>query len=310
MKLEDIQLPKKELINAKDFDKEKWRKENPMDYLKAARILTMSKEPAVTDEIFKTIFQIAQLHIPDTLYKYYSLTDNTEKNEKKFNTLLQKKVFLSEVKDFNDPFDCKAFYYNSDVLSKHDRLKHCNGRVIDDFSSMQRVASLTECGVQSMPMWAHYANNHEGFCVAYDMNDCYNHTMKSCTFPVQYTDQRVDITSVMDSFVSAALHELEVQQLAGNKTIVIDDLSVIYIPILLCNIKHNSWSYEKEYRCPTAANAEGIPFIDAKAKEIYIGIRCNDENRKRLQVIGKTLEIPVHEMGFDEISAEYRLCVQ
>ena len=71
MKLEDIQLPKKELIDAKDFDKEKWRKENPMDYLKAARILTMSNEPAVTNEVFKRIFQITRLYIPDTLYKYY-----------------------------------------------------------------------------------------------------------------------------------------------------------------------------------------------------------------------------------------------
>lgn len=310
MKLEDIQLPKKELINAKDFDKEKWRKENPMDYLKAARILTMSKEPAVTDEIFKTIFQIAQLHIPDTLYKYYSLTDNTEKNEKKFNTLLQKKVFLSEVKDFNDPFDCKAFYYNADVLSKHDRLKHCNGRVIDDFSSMQRVASLTECGVQSMPMWAHYAHNHDGFCVAYDMNDQYNLAMKSCTFPVQYTDQRIDITSVMNSFVEAALHELEVQQAAGNKAILIHDLKVVYIPVLLCNIKHSSWSYEKEYRCTQAAQAPNIPFVGAKPKEIFIGINCKTENATLLHTIGDTLGIPVHQMAFDEVTEGYELQIK
>lgn len=310
MKLEDIQLPKKELIDAKDFDKEKWRKENPMDYLKAARILTMSNEPAVTNEVFKRIFQITRLYIPDTLYKYYSLTDNTELNEKKFNTLLQKKMFLSEVKDFNDPFDCKAFYYNATVLSKYDRLKHCNGRVIDDFSSMQRVASLTECGVQSMPMWAHYAHNHEGFCAVYDMNDQDNHAMKSCTFPVQYTDQRIDITSVMDSFVEAALHELEVQQAAGNKVILIHDLKVVYIPVLLCNIKHSSWSYEKEYRCTQAAQSPNIPFVGAKPKEILIGINCKKENATQLHTIGNALGIPVHQMVFDEVTEEYCLQVK
>lgn len=47
-----------------------------------------------------------------------------------------------------------------------------------------------------MPMWAHYANNHAGFCVSYDMKE--NKQLSGCTFPVQYTNQRIDITSLMD----------------------------------------------------------------------------------------------------------------
>ena len=308
MKLEDVRLPfPKTKINEGSFDIEKWRQENPMDYITSARLLTLSHDPTVINEVFWTIYQVAQLHVPDTLYKYSSLTDDTGLNERKLDTLLQKKMYLAKVKDLNDPFDCKAFYYDAVALTKYERLKPYEGRIIDDFSAMQRVASLTANGPQSMPMWAHYANNHTGFCVAYDMNEKENLAFKSCTFPVQYTDQRIDITGLMDSFANLMVREIETQQASGNKEIVIDDLSLIYISQLLCNLKHDSWAYEKEYRCTEASQAAGIPFIEAKAKEIYVGISCGEENRNRLHLIGDSLGIPVHQMEFEEVSEKFQL---
>ena len=38
--------------------------------------------------------------------------------------------------------------------------------------------------MNSMPMWAHYSNNHRGFCVAYDMKDDANIALSGCTFPI------------------------------------------------------------------------------------------------------------------------------
>ena len=43
-----------------------------------------------------------------------------------------------------------------------------------------------------------------------------------------------------------------------------------YMMLLFINLKHVTWSYEKEYRCTTASNAPGVPFIKAKPKEIYV----------------------------------------
>lgn len=308
MKIEDILLPTQNpVIDAKNFDLEKWRREMPMDYLIAVRILIESDNPVVKEEIFKRIVQIANLHVPDILYKYIPLKDSPSSNEKRFDILRNKQLFLPTVAALNDPYDCRAYYYNPEVLMKYDRLKSCGGRLIDDFSAFYRVASLTANGVQSMPMWAHYANNHAGFCVSYDMYDKYNLTLKSCTFPVQYTEHRLDITSIMEAQAKMLLRELKVQSAAGTKEIKIKDLTMVYLPCLLCNIKHSSWSYENEYRCTTGVNASGMPYVDAKAKAIFVGSRCEKENVKRLCKIGETLGIPVYQMDFDELAEEYQL---
>ena len=311
MKIEAVPIPPlKKVISEKDFDLETWRKEVPIDYYVMARLLTVSDHPVVRTELFKTVYQAVQLHIPNTLYKYISLADSTTSNEKRFDALAKNRLFLSEVTSLNDPFDCKAYYYDPNALLKYEELKPHNGRIINDFSSMFRVASLTANGVQSLPMWAHYANNHAGFCVSYDMTDRENLSLKSCSFPVFYTDDRLDITSVMDSFISTVKTEIKAQSAAGKKEIRIDDFSVAFLASLLCNVKHSSWSYENEYRCTEGATAPGIPFIDAKAKKIYVGLHCKDEHIKRLREIGRALGIPVYKMTFDECSEGYQLSVK
>lgn len=48
------------------FDLVKYRKENPMDYVKAIKLINDEPE---NYEIPKNIYQITKLHIPDTVYK-------------------------------------------------------------------------------------------------------------------------------------------------------------------------------------------------------------------------------------------------
>lgn len=64
------------------------------------------------------------------LFKYYSLSDDEVLNRKKFQTLSEGKIFMSEVKDFNDPFDGKGFYYNPKELEDIERLKVHKGRLM------------------------------------------------------------------------------------------------------------------------------------------------------------------------------------
>lgn len=89
MKIEDIkyEIPDK-IISEKDFDVEKWRTENPMDYFKAMYLINTSSNK---DEVFREIYRISRLYIPKTLFKYFSLTDNLSLNEQKLETLQQKK---------------------------------------------------------------------------------------------------------------------------------------------------------------------------------------------------------------------------
>lgn len=176
--------------------------------------------------------------------------------------------------------------------------------VCKDFDIVLK-ARLTGNGVQSMPMWAHYANNHKGFCVAYDVKDSMD--LKSCLFPVQYTNQRLDISSEMVRQVQKLVKSIDETHQKGNLVTMLEDETLIYLPQLLYNIKHSSWSYEKEYRCIIASTANGMPFIDAKPKAIYIGRDCSDKNADCLFDIADEHEVKIYKMGFDDCVDSYEL---
>ena len=118
MQIEDINytLPTTE-ISAENFDKEKWLKENPVDYFKFIYLLftTTKNAPSniprdiVMGAAFEALYSVTRLYVPDTLYKFYSLNNNQKLNKRKFATLQNKQIFMSDIKEFNDPFDGKAF---------------------------------------------------------------------------------------------------------------------------------------------------------------------------------------------------------
>lgn len=316
MKIEDINytLPTAE-IEEKDFNKEKWLQDHPVDYFKLIHVLFNTTKNAPTDVprdfvmnvVFELLYPVTRLYIPDTLYKFYSLNDDQELNDKKFKTLQNKQIFMSDIKDFNDPFDGKAFFYDSKQLIDIKRLEGVNGRIIDDFTAFHRGTALTENDTSCMPMWAHYSNNHQGFCVAYDMKSPENTVLSGCTFPIQYTEERLDITSFMKNYFNKLSVEVERYVSQGIKQIPITDLSLVYMSQLLCNIKHLTWSYEKEFRCTVGAQSDGMPYIEAMPKTIYIGMRCKEVNRNKLVEIARDLSIPVYQMRFNELSDKYSL---
>ena len=312
MKLEDIHytLPT-EQIKAENFDKEKWLKENPIDYFKFIYNLLIKKDNLpqniTMDLFFGVHYSIIRLYIPDTLYKFSSLNDDRKLNKQKLKTLQNKQIFMSKIKDFNDPFDGKAFFYDSSELANIKRLEHVNGKIIDDFTAFYRGTALTENDTSCMPMWAHYSNNHQGFCVAYDMKNPENTALAGCTFPVQYTDERLDITNYMKEYLKMISSEIDKQTKENKKQIRIDDISLIYIQLYMCNVKHSTWSYEKEFRCTVGAQSDGMPYIEAMPKTIYIGMRCKEVNRNKLVEIARDLSIPVYQMRFNELSDKYSL---
>lgn len=316
MKIEDIKytLPTEE-ISSGDFDKEDWLQKNPIDYFKLLYVLfnTTNNAPkgmprdTVMNLAFKMLFSVIRLYIPDTLYKFYSLSDDLQLNENKFTTLQNKQIYMSDIKDFNDPFDGKAVFYNPDKLTDIQWLKNCNGSPIDDFTIFVKGTALTKNDANSMPMWAHYSNNHQGYCVSYDMANPDNSVLHANTFPVQYTDQRLDITSFMKQYTNMLSVEFSKHISQGSKDISINDFSIVYIMSYMYNVKQTSWKYENEFRCTTAATAIGMPYVDATPKAIYIGMNCSENNRKRLISISKKLSIPIYQMRFNDLSENYTL---
>lgn len=309
VKLEDIKLKlTDEEIDENTWNVEEWRKKYPMDYFKALSILSQSDNAIVTTEVFKTLYRITRMHVPDILYKYYSLADNEILNQKKLKILGEEKIFMSEISGFNDPFDGKAFFYHPEQLMDIQRLKAHGGKLIDDFTSFIRGTCFTSNGAQSMPMWGNYSNNHKGFCVSYDVKS--NMELSNGVFPIQYTDERLDVTSLLRKQAEMICNSIDVNIHNGNKVTMYDDLMIIYMALLMYNVKHSSWSYENEYRCTTASNAVGMPFINAKPKEIFVGMKCEVVHIKALRDIAYSLDIPIYQMKLDEEMDKYELMAQ
>lgn len=139
--------------------------------------------------------------IPKTIYKYRDW-----KNEFHRNVILKQEMFVPSPEDFNDPFDCKipvAYdmlledkelartflrrmadknYIHLQESEKNDWVEQnlsstkdnpieiiskMNDKSINDLQGIVGVLSLTAVP-DNVLMWAHYANNHQGFCVGFD----------------------------------------------------------------------------------------------------------------------------------------------
>ncbi len=111
-----------------------------MDYIKAVKLInSFPNEDKL--KIFNQIWDITRLYLPKILYKFYSITDNKKLNKLKIETLEDQKVLLSELSKFNDPYDGRAIFYNTNELKCFEFLKE--GKLIDDFGSYHIGTSLT-----------------------------------------------------------------------------------------------------------------------------------------------------------------------
>ncbi len=279
-------------IESSTWNQEQWSKESPMDYIKAVKVIN-SFPVEIRQEIFKQIFTITRLYLPEILYKFHSITDDQRLNELKIKTLKNKEVFLAELSQFNDPFDGRAIFYNPDELKNLEVLKEHGGRLIDDFASYHIGTSLSATNYMNMPMWAHYSNNHRGYCVSYETSK--SPMIRSFAFPIQYLDARIDISDYMVKFAEYALTEKKKQLALGNKNIVLYDLTLVFIIQLLDNIKGIDWSYEKEFRL-SLPKTHPSRYVGLKPHQVYIGKNCDVDTENALINIAKNQNIAVYKM--------------
>ncbi|QKJ63892.1 DUF2971 domain-containing protein [Flavobacterium sp. M31R6] len=88
------------------------------------------------------------------LFKYYSLTEfNIDALENNY-------FYLSNPKDFNDPFDCSRnlIIENQKELSDWQYVESLNN------NSKVGITCFSKNGLEPL-MWSHYANSYRGFCI-------------------------------------------------------------------------------------------------------------------------------------------------
>ena len=114
-----------------------------------------------------------------------------------------------------------------------------------------RVMCFSECN-NSILMWSHYAENHQGFCVEYDFN---NTRIEKSIRKVNYSNIRKHIPSTFADGDAKTANEL--------------------IYAAACR-KSSEWSYEKEWRFVVHKNVlNPFPFdVGAYMINVFSGIRA------------------------------------
>lgn len=119
-----------------------------------------------------------QIAIPKYLYKYFPLNNFSIKS------LENNYFYLSNPKDFNDPFDCNRnlIKESQKELSDWDYFE-----VLNDIAEMG-IACFSETGMEPL-MWSHYTNSYRGFCIKFNVDSLINAQSDNVTLKrVIYSD--------------------------------------------------------------------------------------------------------------------------
>lgn len=199
--------------------------------------------------------------LPRALFKYRSLSSiNTYK------IFVNKKLYFSTPKDFNDPFDCKINAVISDEddfalsLAKYGSNEGVmpaieNGydinNTIDKVLNSKGICSFSK-KKDNILMWSHYADSHRGICLEFDITEDYDFFV----FPIIIKYER-------------GYPKIDVSETRGN------------VGKELLTTKYEGWQYEQEVRIYKEAYRE-YEFKPTSLKAIYFGCKVEDSERKNL----------------------------
>lgn len=259
-------------------------------------------------EGIKLALKYKSQYIPKKLFQYNTLLDDKytcyiEKNALRLKALEKNEIYVSNYKNFNDPFEFEML--SLDVKKLKDENYNINEieKFLDEFKNKILVCCFTTIK-DNMPMWAHYANNHKGYCVEYRINNA------DKIYPVFYENSRNSNSEELTNMIKELYNYYN--DIYKHKEEFCKIFSYFYLS-LCC--KNKFWKYENEYRLlykrednkdirgkTIKIEDEGI-----NIESIYIGYNCEGNYIKSLINIAKKLKCNVYKMDFDKYGVNYKL---
>ena len=163
-----------------------------------------------------------------------------------------------------------------------------------------RIACFTE-RFNNLPMWAHYANNHTGICLEYDIEAILNtHTIDHILrylYPVYYVETLPDI--IKDTLKQKDL----LKNLRESWAVSL----VLHYPSIHKLIE---WQYEKEWRLimnigfwrerlkiDDVFNYEnGVAMIFTKPSKVFLGYNISESNKDVIINVAQNSNVPIAKM--------------
>jgi hypothetical protein len=178
-----------------------------------------------------------QNSVPKYLYKYFSL------NVFSIDSFENGYIYLSNPKDFNDPFDC-----NRNLIFEH-------GKELNDWQYVERLNDISDIGITCFSengmeplLWGHYAQSYRGFCLKFNVESLINNQNDSVKLKRVIYSESPEAISQEHPFSD-------------------------YYQYLL---KLNNWKYEQEWRLlfKNPSTTENKFYIDKNCiEEISVGYK-------------------------------------
>ncbi|WP_044412851.1 DUF2971 domain-containing protein [Thiomicrospira microaerophila] len=266
------------------------------------------------------------------LYKYLPLDDKNDKGFDSLKIFTDKTLWYSSPLDFNDPFDCKPIMKvpslkdmkreNGDLFKQvavnlgvkgvkkldSDRRSYIglknnveSGKFLRDLTGKVGVTCFSETPKEIL-MWSHYANNHKGFVVEFEVIPSrYEECLKSisekelfdCMIynllaqPVKYTQER----PVLKPYIKGMKEGELVERLLHSKSSI--------------------WQYEREHRIVASLMHPPGPyrFNPSLLKRVVVGMCMPDDYlqklKKAVQFFEQKNQVQVQVLYANESSEHY-----
>jgi len=257
---------------------------------------------------------------PTTLFKFISL--GTSKDKQKFLTLKNEEVWFANATTFNDPFEYKGLYIDEARFSEKDSSYFLKS-VWRNIFSVNYSTAFCEDALFNYPMWAHYANNHKGFCIEFESRKN-NHLM-----PVLYSAERINLTEQLwKEYQNEYLNPQKIREYSSDFPSIVEIFNsntdnpyrpsekILRFIALRFLLKQEKWNYEKEWRFVLSnrflknVNSPGRSYkysdLGLKVKAIYLGINCSATNREKLKRIAWTKGWKIFQLELDDRKFEFK----
>ena len=212
---------------------------------------------------------------PRKLYRYRSLKDFTREVAAIENCHL----YCANFTDLNDPME--GLFRSSLGLEESADYKQIREEIIEKKSEM-RMCCFSEIHNHEL-MWAHYADQFKGICIAYSFSMLLTQLPKNISFVRMFYDETEPIIPKNDKTSSKKLNDLAKMVLSH---------------------KNFRWLYEREWRMFALKN-EVRYHGTACVTDVYLGSRISADDREELTKQLKRLNIKVHDMIIKKYAIDF-----
>lgn len=210
---------------------------------------------------------IESYYTPGTLYRYRSLTPTKIKNE--LAAISEGYVHCATFDKLNDPME--ATHRMSSLLQRSKRYPKIAAELEAKVKTLG-VASFSESR-RIEPMWAYYADDFRGICIAYSVNRL------NAALPDGYALARMGYNETPPLLSLSSNIENRARAVLCAKTL--------------------RWSQEREWRLFAPASGAAEYGSRKCVTGVYVGKRIADDVREKLFAVLDARKIPAHIMGVE-----------